>query len=165
MELELEPDGSVALASMGSRLRATLVDLALCVMTSTILMKVAFASIVNSMSKVHAQLFGVVVFAVLLGVYEIGMVAVRARTLGNEVTKTAVVHQDDLSPATAIQAALRFILGPLVFCGGAAVIWLQPMWVLAVVAYVVADFTFGIMSASGQTLHDKAARTVVVLVS
>ena len=83
MELELEPDGSVALASMGSRLRATLVDLALCVMTSTILMKVAFASIVNSMSKVHAQLFGVVVFAVLLGVYEIGMVTVRARTLGN----------------------------------------------------------------------------------
>lgn len=165
MDIERDDDGSVALATLSARVRATLVDLALCAMTSSILMKVAFASIVESMSKVGAQLVGVVVFAVLLGLYEIGMVGLRGRTLGNEVTKTAVVHEDDLSPATLLQATIRFVLGPLVFCAGAAIIWVSPMWVLAVVGFLAADFGVAMASATVQTLHDRAARTVVVLVS
>ncbi len=165
MVIERDGDGSVALATLGSRLRATLVDLALCAMTSSILMKVAFASVVESMSKVDAQLVGVGVFAVLLGIYEIGMVGANGKTLGNVVTKTAVVHEDDLSPATFIQAFIRFVLGPLVFCAGAAIIWLSPMWVLAVVGYVGVDLSLAVASASVQTLHDRAARTVVVVAS
>jgi hypothetical protein len=76
-----------------------------------------------------------------------------------------VVHEDDLDQASMIQAVIRFVCGPLVFCGGAAVIWLSPLWVLAVVGYVGADFAVGLASASVQTLHDKVARTVVVLVN
>jgi uncharacterized RDD family membrane protein YckC len=163
MDLEYDADGSVALAAFSSRVRATFVDLALCTLTSTIIVKVAFSSVTATMDKVGVQLVGVAVFTAIFAIYEVALVGLRSRTLGNEVSKTVVVHADDLSPASLTQAVIRFAVGPLVFCGGAALIWSSPMWVLAVLGYLCADLGVGLASASGQTIHDRLARTVVVL--
>ena len=156
MRLEVDDSGSVALATVGQRIRATLLDLALCALTSSILVKTLLAGSISGMTTVKRQVVSGLVFTLLLGVYEVPMIGLRGRTLGNEVTKTAVVHADDLSAVSMVQAVLRFFAGPMVFCLGSIVLWLIPS--------VIVDHAFAARGGTMQTLHDRAARTVVVVV-
>ncbi|MEI6701120.1 MAG: RDD family protein [Actinomycetota bacterium] len=156
MHLEVDEAGSVALATVGQRIRTTLLDLALCALTSSILVKTLLAGSLSGMSTLTRQVVSSLVFTVLLALYEVLMLGLRGRTLGNEVTKTAVVHADDLSPVSMLQAVIRFFAGPFIFCVGSIVFWLIP--------YVIIDHAFAARGATLQTLHDRAARTVVVVV-
>ncbi len=156
MRLEIDDAGSVALATTGQRVRATLLDLALCALTSSILVKTLFAGSMSEMTTFRRQVVSSLVFTVLLALYEVLMIGLRGRTLGNEVTRTAVVHADDLSTASMLQAVIRFFAGPFVFCVGSIILWLIP--------YVIVDHAFAARGATMQTLHDRAARTVVVVV-
>lgn len=91
-----------------------------------------------------------IVLVLLFGLYEIGAVAVFGRTIGKWMCGVQVVEPGRTGPPGGLRAVVRYVA----FC-----VYLIPLvgWVLWVVSAVK-----GFSDPRGETLHDKAARTLAV---
>ena len=148
------PAPSVALAGFGKRVGATVLDALLVGLVASAVNLATGLNVASHRDLSTALRASVVVF-VLTGIYQVGAIAGWGRTLGNRAVRTEVRRAADLEPPNFGQALLRFLTG----AGLAA--W-SPVTVVAF-AYGLLDDLWCLWDGANQTLHDKAARTVVIL--
>lgn len=101
---------------------------------------------------------GLVVGVATVALYEIVAIAIWGRTVGKLMVGTRVVRLDGIEPVGPRVAGIRWgvvAFGTLFVVLGVVGVFLDWLWVAVVYGFV--------LSASRQGLHDRAARTEVVL--
>ena len=141
------------LANYGHRVGATLIDAVLLGVLDFMFGAILNAAMSTSTSLMAGTKFtfsvrGVLVYLVIHGTYTVAMLTIKGQTLGNMALGTRVVDAGTGSPVTLPQAATRYgvqFLLRIPYGLGQLLNYLWPIW-----------------DNRWQTLHDKAAKTLVI---
>ncbi len=153
----VEPDaeGSVELASFTSRLNATIVDLLLqgcaAYLALVVLEPAHRSTYVTWVNHGGKATFGLTLAAVVV-LYQGVCVALWSKTLGNRLAGTEVLRSSDLGRPSLLQSLTRVVTGSAL----GALSGISALFGV----YVIVDALASVVDPSGQTLHDRAARTI-----
>ena len=141
------------LARWRLRVGATMIDF-LTMLVPLLVLKAIFGSV-----------YGSAVYIVFFGVYLVGQWFVfDGQSLGNRMVQTQIRDADSGGRITLRQALWRyFYLEVYVLIDVFAIGGNSPVLVTVAVIYVVVNLLFPLGDKRNQTIHDKLARTVVVM--